>query len=105
MNINDPIAQVVQDLRSRGYIHTFIMMNHGIYCPELSQEVPAEQLTLVESHHVDGPVADAANTHEVFAVTTSDQVKGIMLDTYSEYNASEFAELFGRINKAQTAQA
>lgn len=103
--MNDPIAKVVQDLRNRGYIHTFIMQNHGIYCPELSQEVPAEQLTVVEAHHINGPEADAANTHEIFAITTGDQVKGIMLDTYAEYNAEEFAELFGRINKAVTATA
>ena len=105
MNINDPIAKVVQDLRSRGFIHTFNIQNHGIYCADLSSEVPAEQLTLVESYHIDGPEADAANTHDVYAVTTADQMKGIMLGTYAEYDADEFAELFSRINKAGPATA
>src|SRR5438046_1633627 len=105
MNTNDPIAKVVQDLRDRGYIHTFIMQNHGIYCSELSQEVPAEQLTVIESHHIDGPEGDAANTHDVYAVTAGNEVRGIMLGTYSEYNAAEFSELFGRINQAKTAEA
>lgn len=99
------IANVVQELREQGFINTFNIQDHGIYCLDLAKNMPAEELMIVEQYHVDGPEADAANTHDVYAITTRDHLKGIMLGTYSEYNAREFAELFGRINKNPQGQA
>jgi hypothetical protein len=98
---NDPIAGVVQDLRSRGFIHTFTIQDSAIYCSELEKEMPAESLTIVEQHEVSGPEADAANTHKVYGVATQDaNVKGIMLDTYAEYNAKENSEIMSRLRKS-----
>ena len=98
---NDPIAEVVQDLRNRGFIHTFIIQDSAIYCPDLEKEMPAETLTIVEKHEVTGPEADAANTHQVFGITTQDEnVKGIMLGTYSEYNAKENEEIMSKLRKS-----
>lgn len=99
------IANAVQELREQGFINTFNIQNHGIYCLDLEQEVPAENLTMIEQYHIDGPEADAANTHDVYAIAMN-EVKGIMLGTYAEYNAEEFAELFNRIHKSSpTAEA
>lgn len=105
MNTNDPIFKVVQDLRDRGFIHTFNIQDNGIYCPELSKEMAPEDLTIVEQHHIDGPEADAANTHEVFAIETQDHVRGIMLDTYAQYNAAEFASIFNKLHKSKPGLA
>ena len=65
---DDPIAPIVQDLRSRGFIHTFTIQDSAIYCSELEKEMPAETLTIVEQHEVSGPEADAANTHKIYGV-------------------------------------
>ena len=97
---NDPIAEVVQDLRNRGFIHTFIIQDSAIYCPDLEKEMPAESLTIVEKHEVTGPEADAANTHQIFGIATPDEnVKGIMLGTYAEYNARENEEIMSKLRK------
>lgn len=97
---DDPIAPVVQDLRNRGFIHTFTIQDSAIYCSELEKEFPAESLTIVEQHAVTGPEADAANTHKVYGVATQEEgVKGIMLDTYAEYNAKENEEIMGRMRR------
>ena len=93
------IANAVQELREQGFLNTFNIQNHSIYCLDQDREIPAEQLILVEQYHVDNAGDEDATTHEVYAVTTADNVKGIMLDTYAEYDADEFAELFSRINK------
>jgi hypothetical protein len=93
------IADAVQELRDRGFINTFNIQNHGIYCLDTASEVSADDLTLVEQYHVDSPEADASNTHDVYALTGKDDIKGIMLGTYSEYDAAEFAELFSHIHK------
>lgn len=99
MNTNDPIFKVVHELRDRGFIHTFNIQNSGIFCPELGREVAPEDLTIVEQHHIEGDKAEASNTHEVFAVETQDHVMGIMLDTYAQYNAAEFAAIFNKVHK------
>ena len=102
MDMNDdPIAEVVQDLRSRGFINTFIIQDSAIYCPELEKQVPAESLTIVEEHAVSGPDADAANTHKIFGIATQDEnVKGIMLGTYAEYNAKENEEIMSKVRRS-----
>ena len=105
MNTNDPIFKVVQDLRDRGFTHTFNIQYSGIYCPELSREIAPEDLTIVEQHHIDGEKADSSNTHEVFAVETQDHVMGIMLDTYAQYNAAEFASIFNKVHKSNPGMA
>lgn len=98
---NDPIAEVVQDLRSRGFIHTFTIQDSAIYCSELEKEFPAETLTIVEQHDVSGPEADAANTHKIFGVATQEtDVKGIMLNTYAEYNAKESEEIMSKMRRS-----
>ena len=101
METNDPIAEVVQDLRNRGFIHTFTIQDSAIYCSELEKEMPAETLTIVEQHDVSGPEADAANTHKIYGVATQDEnVKGIMLDTYSQYNAKESEEIMSKLRRS-----
>lgn len=99
------IANAVQELRDQGFINTFNIQDHNIYCLDLAQNVQAEDLTVVEQYHIDGPEADAANTHDIYAITTKNDIKGIMLGTYAEYNASEFAELFSRIHNSPRAEA
>ena len=97
---DDPIAPIVQDLRSRGFINTFTIQDSAIYCPELEKEFPAETLTIVEQHEVSGPEADAVNTHKVYGITTQEEgVKGIMLDTYAEYNAKENEEIMRKFRR------
>ncbi|HSI89552.1 MAG TPA: hypothetical protein VK927_00475 [Adhaeribacter sp.] len=99
MKTANSMAEAVQDLRSRGFINTFNIQDNAIYCLELEREIPAESLTIVDQYHLEGPEADDANTHEVFAVETQDHVMGIMLDTYAQYNAAEFAALFNKVHK------
>lgn len=99
MRTVNSMAEAVQDLRSRGFINTFNIQDGGIYCLDLDQQIPAENLTIVEQIHLEGKEADDANTHEIFAVETQDHVMGIMLDTYAQYNAAEFAALFSKVHK------
>ena len=93
-------SQAIEDMRERGFVHTFIIRNEEIYSPELSAAVPPERLTLIEHHQVPSPDAIEGN-REVFGFRTDDNVLGLMTSIYAEYDMEGFQKVFSRCKRGQ----
>ena len=97
MGPNQTLSEIICDMRDRGFITTFSIQNHSIFCSELSQEVNPDEVTVLERHTI-SDVDKHPNTHEVYGVVTKDNTKGIMLDTYAAYDEKEFSDFFSHFN-------
>ncbi|MDX5442256.1 MAG: hypothetical protein LPJ89_00560 [Hymenobacteraceae bacterium] len=92
------LNEAVSDLRSRGFITTFSIQHDSIHCSELDKEVNPEEITLLEKYQVSDP-NNVTGKREVYGIVTADHTKGIMLDTYADYDEDEFYQLFNRFRK------
>ncbi|NDK56495.1 hypothetical protein [Pontibacter fetidus] len=88
------LTDAIADMRARGFVNTFTIQQHQLFCPELSIPILPEHLTLLEQHHVTAP--DTTGHREVYGFRTQDNKLAIMTDTYSEYAPDEFEAIVGR---------
>ena len=88
------LTDAIKDMRARGFVNTFTIQQHQLFCPELSIPISPDQLTLLEQHHVTAP--DTTGHREVYGFRTRDNKLGIMTDTYAEYAPEEFEAIVGR---------
>lgn len=93
------LTDAIADMRARGFVNTFSIQQHHIFCSELSTPFAPEQLTLLERHHV--KANDTTGEREIFGFRTNNNNLGIMTDTYAEYAPDEFNAILSRCSLQQ----
>ncbi|MCC9166402.1 hypothetical protein [Pontibacter harenae] len=91
-------SEAIQDMRSRGFIHTLSIQQNEIVCPELDTTLAPESITIVERHLVQAPDT-VAGEREVFACKTDSNHLGILTNTYAYYDPEGFAAIFSRFRQ------
>lgn len=89
------LSQATNDLRKRGYTHDFNVKGDCVECLALKLQLKPEQFVVDEFYRFEG-MSSTDDNSIVFAITSSDGVKGVLVDAYGVY-ASNLSE--GMIKK------
>ncbi|MBC5774394.1 hypothetical protein H8S95_10005 [Pontibacter sp. KCTC 32443] len=88
------LTDAIIDMRARGFVNTFSIQQHQIFCSELSTPFLPEQLTLLERHRV--KAQNTSGQCEIFGFRTHTNDLGLMTDTYAAYDPAEFEAILSR---------
>jgi hypothetical protein len=101
------VADVLVDLKNRGYKQQFMRQSAWLYCPELYLTITAEQFNVDESYHFE-EVSSPDGDRVLYAICTSDGIKGFLIDTYGVYTDNmslEMAKKLGMLKQEESPQS
>jgi hypothetical protein len=78
------LSEATNDLKVRGYTHDFNVKPHCIECPALQLQLSPEKFTVDEFHRFEG-MSSVDDNSIVFAITSDQGVKGVLVDAYGVY--------------------
>lgn len=86
MNNNryETLSQATEDLKKRGYTSDFNLKAEGIECMDDRKIYDPASFTVEEYHRFEG-VSDPSDMSIIFAVSTTDGKKGVLIDAYGTY--------------------
>lgn len=79
------LADALSDLRKRGYKTDFSVETFCLYCGDLDMRLNPEQFNVDEEYRFGGDAAHEEDTVLV-AITSSNGIKGIVVDSYGSYS-------------------
>jgi hypothetical protein len=84
------LSEAITDLKKRGYKEDFNLQAHCVECPSLELQLHPEHFTVDEYHRFEG-MSNTDDNSIVFAISSTDGVKGTLVDAYGMYaeNLSE----------------
>lgn len=81
------LSEATNDLSARGYKHDFNVKPDCIECPALQLQLSPEKFTVDEFYRFEG-MSSTDDNSIVFAITSDEGVKGILVDAYGVYASS-----------------
>ncbi|MFZ2904917.1 MAG: phosphoribosylpyrophosphate synthetase [Cyclobacteriaceae bacterium] len=81
------LSEATNDLNARGYKHDFNVKPDCIECPALQLQLSPEKFTVDEFYRFEG-MSSTDDNSIVFAITSDEGVKGILVDAYGVYASS-----------------
>lgn len=78
------LSEATNDLRARGYVYDFNGKPECLECPSLQLQLTPEKFTVDEFHRFEG-MSSTDDNSIVFAITSDEGVKGILVDAYGVY--------------------
>lgn len=86
------IPAALNDLRNRGYKADFSAETFCLYCGDLDMRLNPEQFIVDEEYRFKGDAAHKEDTVLV-AITSSNGIKGILVDSYGSYSENTGLDL------------
>lgn len=80
----DTITEAVAELKKRGYIHDFNILNNRLVCDHLEKQYGHEDFEIKEVYRFEGP-SDPADEAVVFAIEAPSGALGILVNGYGAY--------------------
>lgn len=93
----DTLSQATDDLRKRGYTQQFNLEPNRIYCPDLDRSFGPDDFAVDEYHRFEG-MTNPGDMSVVYAITTSDNTKGTLIDAYGTYSDKASAEMVKKMS-------
>jgi hypothetical protein len=87
MKTFETLSQAVTNLEQRGYNHDFNLHPEWIECAPLSRKFLPQEFHVDEVHRFEG-VSNPDDNSILFAISSSDGVKGLLIDAYGMYSDS-----------------
>lgn len=78
------LSEATNDLKVRGYTHDFNLRPDYVECPGLQLQLSPEKFTIDEFHRFEG-MSSTDDNSIVFAITSDQGVKGVLVDAYGVY--------------------
>lgn len=78
------LSHATTDLRERGYTEDFNLLADCIECPSRKLRLNPEEFTVDEFHRFEG-MSSVDDNSIVFAISSKDGLKGILVDAYGVY--------------------
>lgn len=85
MKSYNTLSEATSDLKKRGYKEDFNLQPDCIECSALRLQWKPENFTVDEYHRFEG-MSDPDDNSIVFAISSKDGVKGILVDAYGVYS-------------------
>ena len=90
------LSEATNDLRARGYKHDFNLKPDCIECPALRLRLSPERFTVDEFHRFEG-MSSTDDNSIVYAITSDDGLKGVLVDAYGVYANSLNEEMIRKL--------
>lgn len=87
MKTFDTLSQAITDLKQRGYVHDFNLQSECIHCAPLNRKFEPYHFHVDEVHRFEG-MTNPSDSSVLFAISTVDGVKGLLVDAYGMYAES-----------------
>jgi hypothetical protein len=84
MKTFDTLSEAMQDLKKRGYVNDFNLHPEWIECAPLKLKLAPVQFHVDEVHRFEG-MTNPDDSSILFAISSSDGVKGLLVDAYGPY--------------------
>ena len=81
------LSEATNGLKARGYIHDFNLKPDCVECPALQLQLSPETFSVDEFHRFEG-MSSTDDNSIVFAITSNEGVKGVLVDAYGVYASS-----------------
>lgn len=78
------LSEATNGLKNRGYTHDFNLKEDDIECPGMQLQLSPENFTVDEFHRFEG-MSSTDDNSIVFAITSREGVKGVLVDAYGVY--------------------
>jgi hypothetical protein len=91
------LSAAVNDLRARGYTYDFNLKPDCIACPSLQLQIMPEKFTVDEFHRFEG-MSSTDDNSIVFAISSQDGLKGVLVDAYGVYASSLNEDMIKRLS-------
>jgi len=88
----DTLSEAIRDLESRGYTHDFNLAENCIECKAIHKKVGPEYFKILEVYRFDG-MTNPDDESVVYAIETSNGLKGTLTDAYGTYSDSLTKEM------------
>ncbi len=75
------LAEAVEDLKKRGFIANFELLNQQFRAVDSGRAFTADQLTIVEHHRFEG-ASDPDDMSVLYAIETQDGTRGTIADAF-----------------------
>lgn len=84
MKTFDTLSQAMDQLKKSGYVHDFNLHPEWIECPPLNRRFAPQQFHVDEVHRFEG-MTNPDDSSVLFAISSSDGIKGLLVDAYGVY--------------------
>ena len=81
------LSEATNDLKARGYREDFNLQPHCLECASLKLQWHPEDFTVDEFYRFEG-MSSTDDSSIVYAISSKDGVKGILVDAYGVYSSS-----------------
>ncbi|MEX1239737.1 MAG: phosphoribosylpyrophosphate synthetase [Cyclobacteriaceae bacterium] len=81
------LSEATNDLKARGYTEDFNLQPTCIECPSLKLQLHPEEFSIDEFYRFEG-MSNTDDNSIVFAISSRDGVKGVLVDAYGVYAES-----------------
>lgn len=94
MSVNQyrSVFEAVEDLMSRGFATEFVATEKFLQAQNTGKSYSPGQIQIVEHHRFEGE-SDPDETSVVYAVVTTDETRGVVVDAYGTYASPAIGEL------------
>lgn len=90
------MADAVESLKEKGYVHSFKLGKNHLSCDELGHTFDASDLTITESYTFDQGT-DPGSESTVYAIESQSGIKGTLIMSFGMYSDPEKAKLIDRL--------
>src|SRR5688572_3912070 len=90
------LSEAMNDLKARGYKEDFNLHPENIQCPALNLQWHPEDFTVDEFYRFEG-MSSTDDNSIVFAISSKDGVKGVLVDAYGVYASSLSDEMIQKL--------
>jgi hypothetical protein len=90
------LSEATSDLKARGYKEDFNLQPHCIECASLKLQLHPEDFTIDEFYRFEG-MSSTDDNAIVFAISSKDGIKGVLVDAYGVYSESLNEEMIRKL--------
>jgi len=83
-NAYDTLVEALAALREKGFVHDFNLESSQVVCKPLDLCLSPKEFEVVEFHRFEG-MSNPSDSSVVYALESSDGVKGVLIDAYGAY--------------------
>ncbi|MEN7547134.1 phosphoribosylpyrophosphate synthetase [Rapidithrix thailandica] len=88
----ETLSSAINDLRTRGYIHDFVIRNDGMECVDEHRKLDVEKMDVDEMYRFEG-MSNPDDNSVLYAITSKEGYKGVLVDAFGMYSENIAPEM------------